>query len=357
MKILLPYQKFFGVTIHDEKVAGGIGRFEKLLYRNIPNVIPVEFTHEEQKKKQALPKIIHAALDNRVDCIITNYDTKNLSLNLLKQTGIPTVLISHMLARTIVNVNTLQFLPEFKRLGGKVGFVSEYQYSTWVKMNSRINPGFVLENDGLIHPSVCSGNESLNYTKEHDVIVVGRSDAVKDPFAVCSKLNKYAKKNGKLPFKVTIITTNTDNEYFKENSHWESEGHKILCNLPHERVLEEISKSRVLVSTCPVESFGINVLEALSHGVPCIVFTNKKKEHSSLGIPSDKRYCTPLVKGCSPDEFVDAVKYYFDHPEFYEDIYKSTQEKHSLEVWKSRIITLCEKAINSPRENNLKNFL
>jgi hypothetical protein len=50
-KVLMPYLVQNGLSIHSNKIFGGIGRFKKLVYENIPNVIPIEITEEQRKKR------------------------------------------------------------------------------------------------------------------------------------------------------------------------------------------------------------------------------------------------------------------------------------------------------------------
>ena len=124
MRILLPYKKFSDVSIYDEKIPGGLEKFAKLVYQNIPNVIPIEFTEVEQKRRQVTNLVACAARREKVDVILSNYDNDPLSIKLQEQVDIPVFLIGHVLALTVFKLKVLSMIPKFKQNGGTLALVS-----------------------------------------------------------------------------------------------------------------------------------------------------------------------------------------------------------------------------------------
>lgn len=340
MKIILPYKKLGGVSIHDSKIMGGMEKFGKMLFENIEGIIPVEFTEEDQRKRLVTEKIIRAVKQNNADMVLNNYDNRTLTDNLQKHLSIPVAWICHNLGTSISKVALVQIMPDFVANGGSIFMVTRYQHKTWSNLSRRINGADIdITVSGYINSSCCTGSEILSKSKDHDIIVVSRYDKGKDPFSVNWKIDKIKKKTGIQPMNSTIITSKyrieKNKEYMEKNAHWETEPeYKILWNLDHSDVLDNIAKSKVLVSTLPEESFGITTLEALSHGVPVILFCKPDLTHASCEIPANEEHIIRLRKSCSPAEFLEAYNRLSNYSdEKRQEIYDQTQAKHAKKVW------------------------
>ena len=340
MKIILPYKKLGGVSIHDSKIMGGMEKFGKMLFENIEGIIPVEFTEEDQRKRLVTEKIIRAVKQNNADMVLNNYDNRTLTDNLQKHLSIPVAWICHNLGTSISKVALVQIMPDFVANGGSIFMVTRYQHKTWSSLSRRINGADIdITISGYINSSCCTGSEVLSKSKDHDIIVVSRYDRGKDPFSVNWKIDKLKKKTGIQPMNSTIVTSKyrieKNKEYMEKNAHWETEPeYKILWNLDHSDVLDNIAKSKVLVSTLPEESFGITTLEALSHGVPVILFCKPDLTHASCEIPANEEHIVRLRKSCSPEEFLEAYNRLSNYSnEKSQEIYDQTQAKHSKEAW------------------------
>lgn len=340
MKIILPYKKLGGVSIHDSKIMGGMEKFGKMLFENIEGIIPVEFTEEDQRKRLVTEKIIRAVKQNNADMVLNNYDNRTLTDNLQKHLSIPVAWICHNLGTSISKVALVQIMPDFVANGGSIFMVTRYQHKTWSSLSRRINGADIdITISGYINSSCCTGSEVLSKIKDHDIIVVSRYDRGKDPFSVNWKIDKLKKKTGIQPMNSTIVTSKyrieKNKEYMEKNAHWETEPeYKILWNLDHSDVLDNIAKSKVLVSTLPEESFGITTLEALSHGVPVILFCKPDLTHASCEIPANEEHIVRLRKSCSPEEFLEAYNRLSNYSnEKSQEIYDQTQAKHSKEAW------------------------
>lgn len=359
MKIILPYKRLENVSIDDEKIMGGIEKFAQMIYRNFDDVIPVEFTEDDQRKRRVTDMVVHSLRANNADIVLSNYDNLPFTLRIQERADVPVAWFCHVLGNSIAKVNIVKTIPEFFERGGSLFMVSNYQFQTWKALANRIcGTSDFLNVSGFIPSSCCSGNEPFIPTnKETDFIVVARCDRNKDPFSLNRKLQAMKSDYGQ-ELESTIITSiyrsSKNQEYYDENQHWTSSSRfQVLWNLPHTEVMQKISRARVLVSTLPNESFGITALEALSCGVPVILFCNSKLEHASAEIPADDSHVIKLRNSCKPEEleyaFIQLGNY---DTEKRQEIYRMTQEKHSFTNWKNTLTNHLHTAINNNNNQN-----
>ena len=96
-----------------------------------------------------------------------------------------------------------------------------------------------------------------------------------------------------------------------------------------------MSKSGVLVSTWPLESWGITALEALSHGLPLIIVTDSSGKHSSTAIAASDTHYKCVKTGIKPKDLEEIIN---DMNRISlsdrKNIATMTQEKHSLDNFK-----------------------
>lgn len=353
MKILLPYKQLGGASIHDETVMGGIERFGQLVYRNLDNVIPIEYTEEDQKKRRVTDKIVRAARAHNVDVILSNYDNETATTRVQERIDVPIAWFCHNLGTSISKVKMVRVMPDFVRAGGSVFMVTRFQHDTWNSLSERINgPDVSLDVSGYIPSSCCSGQEPFYPTeKSHDTIVVARCDKGKDPFLLNRKVDGTNVRS-------TVITSMYKNEkntdYYEQNLHWTENQFQTLWNVPHSDVITHIARSRVLVSTLPEESFGITALEALSCGVPIILFCKPHMQHASSEIPAHDSHVIRLRKSCKQAEFVEAYQTLAEYSEQkLRDIYESTQVKHSVSAWTAQLTEHLQSTIDKFRERTV----
>lgn len=337
MNVILPYRQLNGTSIHDDKVMGGIERFAQLVYNNlgkIHNVIPVEITDSDQRKRRTTQKVVRAVREYDGDVVLSNYDNETLTSRIQEQIDIPIAWFCHNLGTSISKVKMVQVMPEFIRSGGSVFMVTEYQHRTWISLSERIN-GLDTEIpvSGYIPSSCCSGSEPFYPTeKEHDAIVVARCDKSKDPFLLSRKVDGTGIRS-------TVVTSmykdNKNLDYLNRNRHWaDQKDHSVFWSIPHHEVMDHIARSKVLVSTHPDESFGITALESLSCGVPIILLTKPSMSHASEEIPASSDHFIKLRKSCKEAEFVEAYNHLAGiTPTQRQSIRDKTQEKHSVDRW------------------------
>jgi hypothetical protein len=150
------------------------------------------------------------------------------------------------------------------------------------------------------------------------------------------------------------IAYKSNAEYLDKNRHWQ-EPQTTLFDLDHNVVLETIAKCKVFCSTCPEESYGITAQEALGHGLPAILITDKSNKHASESIAVHKTHYRKLPKSCSKADFVATVKELSKLPHTTRlDISEKTKEKHSLQNWKQQLKNIFDKRL---ADKNVKNSL
>ena len=119
----------------------------------------------------------------------------------------------------------------------------------------------------------------------------------------------------------------------------------------HKQVIDNISKTKVFVSTWPKESFGITCMEALGCGVPTILFTDRSNNHASECIAVDPSHILKMNKTCSADTFIEGINVlYSKTKQIRKDIREQTIIKHSFSNWKNRI----EEIINMRFDDKIK---
>lgn len=342
--IILPYKKLDGVSIQEDKIKGGIEKFAKNLYEYSEHrIIPVEFTEEDQRARRVTDMVVKAALQYKADMVWANYDNAPLTTRLQAVLDIPVAWIVHNLGTSISKVNVVQFMPDFISNGGSIFMVSEYSHETWKNLSARINgPDVELPISGYIHSSCSNGTEYITSEKDYDLCSVGRCDKGKDPFAPNRKLEKLD-----TDLKSLVITTSyrihKNKEYYDKNKHWNYDNFETKWDLRHSTVLDHIAKSKVFVSTCTGESWGITTFEALSHGVPVILLCDGKLQHASECIAAKDDHIVKLKKGCKPQEFLDAVEDLSKYDESKRrEIFELTNQKHSKDKWLESVNKIIE---------------
>ena len=90
----MPYLVQNGLSIHSDKIFGGIERFKKLVYENIPNVIPIEITEKQRKTRTGKGNLHFEMWTNQPDIIFINDTSKIYGSDLIRY-NLPTVWLCH----------------------------------------------------------------------------------------------------------------------------------------------------------------------------------------------------------------------------------------------------------------------
>ena len=333
MKILIPFITTFKIQTNSKgKVMKGGG--DKFVLDIVDNfdAIYLEITKEIRNNNQTKRVIQDAITKHKPDMILLNnpYELGNV----ITTFHIPVICIVHEgLARDIRMISFGQKLKKLNDAGAHIYFVSENQYNYHKAMAKRIKNIDIGPIKGYINPSYLPDDTPFNEESIWDVSTVGRNEPVKDPFIIKRKLEK----SNMVSLVMTNDATYTNdkwNNYVEKNKHWDY----VMKGTEHKQVLENISKTKVFVSTFPNESFGITCMEALGCGVPTILFTNKSGNHSSESIAVDPSHVLKLKKQCSTDMFIESINVlYSKTKQIRKDIREQTIMKHSFSNWKKRI--------------------
>ena len=332
-KILLPYLSRSGHNIHSKTVGGGIEKFVRNLYEAFPDSIPVEITTADRQAKKTKKVFLDAVHKHQPDLIIINDLDAYFTIPQIED-GIPTIMVMHEpLARDIRYVAWWKGIQKFIDAGGHLYFVSKNQQKFHETNVKRISDKPLTGVKGTINSSFANGNEEVTEKTFYDAVTIGRTDLTKNPFLLHKKLANSDK--------ISCVLTNSENyqhseaqtKYWDDNLHWK-EPQYTYRGLNHHDTLKLMSSAKCYVSTCPVESWGITVLEALLHGVCVILLCDKSGEHSSESIPARDWHYKMMNKNCPPDELIEELNTsklftYMDRLEISEE----TKKKHSKEKW------------------------
>ena len=360
MKILMPYKIQNGISIHDKSVvSGGIEKFCKSLFHLFPNsIIPLEISEKERVEKQTKAKIEEALTKFKYDILLLNYDELIYNNYFWNKFAIPIICIVH--SPLIRHIRYLKFgssINNFMKSRGHVYYVSQNQYNFFVNTVGRLENLRLQNKTGLINPSYCTDEEQPSDIFEYDAITIGRSDSMKNPFWVHSKLHKTDLKTCVITNKDSSLKGDIHHEYIEKNEHWKYP-QTTFRGISYKDTMKELAKSVCYISTCPHESWGITVLEALAHGVPCILMTtDKSTNHSSAEIAALPSHIKILSKKCSPTELKGVIEE-FKSLSFFDrlKISKMTKEKHSEAAFKQKLIHMFEYRLQDVQKSKLENL-
>lgn len=287
MKILLPYLKRFDEsTIYDNTIVpGGVELFSRLVYENFEDVIPVEFTRADQQHRKVTTKIVREVVTHNPDIMICNYNSTSLTKRVWEYTKIPILWINHNNCGGFSTPQLLDYMREFMKRQPYLAFVSQFQIETY-KNRAKFDFGSPL----VINPCFARANVKPATEFNQDAITVSRMDKIKDPFWLSRVYNG--------PYKIFTTSSTLHGDYSQKFNNY----HKHLhYDYSHAAIMDELRKSKVYVSTCPSESWGIGALEALERGVPLILRANKES-HASKEISPNPEFYRLVKNKISSDE-------------------------------------------------------
>jgi len=360
-KILLPYISRSGHNIHSKTVGGGIEKFVKNIYEVFPYSIPVEITSEDRSKGNTQKIFNYAFRKHKPDIIIVNDIDTCFTVPMIKL-GIPTIAIVHEpLARDIRYVAWWKDIHKFIGAGGHLYFVSENQKNFHNKNIERISNKPLIGIKGTINSSFSDGSEFVPKKKHflYDAVTIGRTDLTKNPFLLHKKLQPTNLSSCVITSGNNFQHSDNQKKYWNDNLHWEKPQYTFR-GLNHKDTMKTMSEAACYVSTCSVESWGITVLEALLHGVPVIILSDKSGEHSSKIIPADPDHFKILHKNVSSEELAETIDMFKSRYRAYEDrlaISDATKNKHSKEKWIDKIKEMVyHSKFNIPKHSSLTRF-
>lgn len=346
MKILMPFLVHNDVSIHDDKVMGGVELFAQLLYRNIPGIIPVEITKEDRRKGRAKHIIDFAVWEHKPDAIIINYDTDTYTTKLLKY-KIPVIWIWHSQADgSMGRIKSMRYMEEFTAGGGIVYFVSEHQHRVFDKVSQRATGHEVRDVSGYVRPAFTE-KLAVNPLITWDATTVGRNEAIKNPFWVHNKLDGSDLTSAVVTTLGQHLKSPIQQKYNTDNLNWQPP-RTVFRGLSHADCMDKMSQGRVFVSTCPSETFGISALEALARGLPVLMVTDKSDSHASQCLVDSEKDYRLIQKGAKPEEVQSVIREMASETmEDRIDRANRIQKKHSKENWIRDWIEVFQRAISA----------
>lgn len=328
----MPFQIRNNLSIHADKVVGGLELFTQLIHKNIDGIVPVEISEEERKSRKAKNVIDFGIWEHKPDVIFSNYSGATYTTNLLKH-GVPVVWVWHYMADgQIAHINAVQHMEEFTNRGGHLYFVSERQLESFNKISRRVVGHDIQRVAGFIRPAF---TEQVAVSPEvtWDAVTVGRTDNTKNPFWLHQKLKDSTLTSAVITNKGDVVDNPANQKYRTDNEHWQHP-QQVFRGLPHLDGMNEMSKGKVFVSTSPLETFGITALESMARGLPTLLVTDKSETHASTIISDSNKDYQLINKKAKPEEVVEIIT----------DMGKETmadrteratriQEKHSKAKW------------------------
>ena len=332
------------IDITNKIVNGGIEKFCKTLYETFPEIIiPLCISRKDREDRRTKEIVANAIHKHKPDFLIINdlYQYKSL-----KSLNFPCVIFFHVGTSRDVKVLMLtEVLESIRKHNQHLYCVGEKQVNHYVDMLKRID-NYTLQTsmiNGYFTPAYCD-NMPFSETYDVDVITIGRMDYAKNPFAahkLCKdKLHSFVLTNA--------VTHKKDiqNKYIKRHSSW-IYPQETVYGLPHTEVLQRLSRSKVYLSTCPQESWGITAMEALGCGVPVVLLTDKTGTHSSEMIPASSDHVLKVSKDIKQEEFIKKIQPFLNMT--VDDrlaIYEATNKKHNKDVWKQHFLNIFQRRIS-----------
>ena len=346
MKILLPYKKLNNVSIYSDDVTGGIEIFTKRILENLGHdIIVVEYTSEEAKRRLVVPRILEAVEKFSPDIIVANFATKTYTSNIADAIGIPIMWIFHSLGDTVQSITFAKEFESFRSKGHSIYMVSEYQLDTWRGMAKRNNISDCLAVDGFIDSAFNVFDDSYSKEKVFDVCTISRPTKGKDGYLMNRKYSKLKTDAPKTILVTSKPTKNQDSEYVEFSLNC-GKFIDVRENISRSETIDILKKSKVYVSTSFRETWGITTLEALSYGIPVLACVDSKGNGPIHGIPASDDHYDTFRKTDNIDSILEKIEKLTNiSDEKRSEIMESNREKHSKHTWCKKFNICLEKTI------------
>lgn len=359
MKILLPYISRSGHSITSNVITGGIEKFSQNLYELFgQNIIPLEITKEDRQNRKTR-EILEKAYKKHSPDIVWINDVDSVFELSQTRWNIPTIKVIHEpLVRDIRYVNMFDRLYKFWKDGGHLYFVSDNQAKFFVENSIRLSKNSApIYYKGIINSSFADNSYGPNSTILYNAVTIGRTDKLKDPFYIHRKLVSTDVVTCVVTDELKVHNKPIQQKYSDIHSTW-SYPREVKRGLTHKETMKILSQSGCYISTCPNESWGITVMEALCHGVPVILVTDKSGNHSSECIPASEDHYIKVPRNIDKKDLekivMDLSKIGIEKRK---EISEMTKKKHSKENYKNRLDDIIRDRIIDNNSNDLSNFL
>ena len=356
MKIILPYVNFQGRDFFDDIIVGGIEWYARKIYESYDNVevvqLDIQGKIDEQRRTEACNKISKISIQHNADVIISNWLTGVTTGTRMAEMPVPVMQVDHY------NSPLMSCLGGMQRLKDKnhsVFLVSSYQKNYYDQFATRLKTKLI-NFDGYVEPAYIEGEKpKVIENPKYDCTTIGRCDPnYKMPYRIKELLKKTDYNTLLMTNKISNKDMFPENfDYYEKNKHWDG----CLYNLPHDKVMENLSNSRIYFMTWADETWGITGLEALSRGVPLILNTKfemdgrpskkigyKEPSHASNLLATDKSHFINIDHNSTKD-LIDAIEKLWNVDR--QEIQNKTWKKYTQKRWKKIMDNAIDKTIET----------
>lgn len=236
----------------------------------------------------------------------------NKLLRVFNEWEMPVIFIDHQGHGSINLLYHLDFytkiVPENRKYGGIIVGVSEVSNrmkEEEIKLQ-KIQDNFLFD-DYFIFQYITDELKSYSVSNHNKkAITIGLSEGYKAPH----KIDLLRRKKWVQDY--NLITLRPENAKDKIQKYWEK---NIECkpeilsrtrvNVPRNETMRMLNEAMVYASTCNFESAGITTFEALSMGVPAIIWDDNGRHASTMFAPEGRGWAWQFISDDNIQSFVD----------------------------------------------------
>lgn len=225
----------------------------------------------------------------------------------------------------------------------KFGYISEFVKNDYILYAQKYLDYEISEDYMTEHIEALSEFNGEVLPEEKHFTIISRCNPDKNPH-IALELSIAAGKE------VHFYTTIQDRKYYEEKIR-KYESHlnvKIFIDYPHNRILDDLRRSRGLIMTARKETFGIVGVEALERGVPIVYASTGRHLGEDLCIAPQDALISPNIKeivtrSINKKAMIERIKTLSLTIEEREMIARETRLYFSEEKWRKNLKRLIQK--------------
>lgn len=237
---------------------------------------------------------LYALIENETPDLIIVHGTNKL-LRIFNTWKMPVLFVDH---QSEASINLLyhkdfysKLVTENRKYGGKIFGVSAKSNMKKEKeiAKQKIASDFLF--DGFIKFQYITDELERYSVSTHNgkAVTIGNAENIKNPHRIEQLRKKGLITDYNLITKLREDPKEKDLKYWEDNIHSKEEVLKrTLFNIDRKQTLDVLNESMLYVSTCAVESAGISTFEAVSMGVPTILWGKEDMHSSEMFAPLGK---------------------------------------------------------------------
>jgi glycosyltransferase involved in cell wall biosynthesis len=279
---------------------------------SLPGFYPINLYGSDTwraKWKEYKTVLYEFILEHKPDVIIVHGTNKLLKV--FNEWEIPVVFVDHQGHGSINLLYHLDFytkvVPENRALGGIIVGVSEVSNTMKeqeIKLQ-KIQDNFLFD-DYLVFQYITDELRGYPVSPHNQkAITIGLSESYKSPH----KIDIFRRK--KWVDDYDLITLRPDNAKDKIKNYWEKNIEskpeilsRTRVNVDRIKTMQMLNQAMVYASTCKFESAGITTFEALSMGVPAIIWDDDGRHSSTMFAPEGRGWAWEFISSNNIEEFI-----------------------------------------------------